>query len=251
MRILYHGATYKFVWDTKLLAFCYRTKYLFNSLSECPTRSSYHLSQALPISSSITPPLLSLPCKGTRTLLRTLTLFSPYSLKMFICLVQATAHTSILSLTCQPTWWWPVEDPGQGAWACWLTQSDTHTEHSTASKVLAVFTLSFQLSAGWPEPWGSFAKKPALQLHAALDAQCTMRNRFWMHSAEDQRAEWTKNREVRAGRWVLWVVGRRQIGMCSTQYFVNQSKGFDTISYSILLEKLAAHGFWTGALFTG
>lgn len=129
MRILYHGATYKFVWDTKLLAFCYRTKYLFNSLSECPTRSSYHLSQALPISSSITPPLLSLPCKGTRTLLRTLTLFSPYSLKMFICLVQATAHTSILSLTCQPTWWWPVEDPGQGAWAL-LAHTVWHTHRT-------------------------------------------------------------------------------------------------------------------------
>lgn len=84
---------------TKLLAFCYRTKYVFNSLSECPTNSSYHLSQALPISSSITHPLLSLPCKGTRTPLRTLTLFSPYSLKMFIWLVQATAHTSVPNMS--------------------------------------------------------------------------------------------------------------------------------------------------------
>lgn len=49
-----------------------------------------------------------------------------------------------------------------------------------------------------------------------------------------------KHRGVRAGRWVLWVVRGRQIGMGNgsvqhRQYFVNQSKGFDTIAHSILL----------------
>lgn len=86
------------------------------SLYECSTCSSYDLSPALPIFSSITPPPLSLSCKRTRTPFRTLALFSPYLLKMFTCLVQATTQTSILSLTCQPTWRWASEDPGQGAW---------------------------------------------------------------------------------------------------------------------------------------
>lgn len=94
--ILYHEITYKLVWMIhKITSLLLQNKILIQqSLSKCPTSSSY-LSQALPIPSSITPPPLFLPCKGTRTPFRALALLSPNSLKMFVCLVQATTLTSI------------------------------------------------------------------------------------------------------------------------------------------------------------
>lgn len=126
------------------------------SLSECPASFSYHLSQALSFSSSITPLPISLPCKETRTSFRKLALFSPYLLKMFICLVQATTHTSILSLTCQPTWRWALEDSGQGDWA--LLAHTVWDIHRTLYCEQSFDCLHLVLSAFCSMTWGWFAK---------------------------------------------------------------------------------------------
>lgn len=101
-----------------------------HSPSECPASSFCLPHQALSIFISIIPPPLALPCKGTRTLFRTLLHFSPCFLKMFISLVQTTMHSgtclSVSNVSAHVKVSLP--DPGQELELWWLTHFDFKTE---------------------------------------------------------------------------------------------------------------------------
>lgn len=121
---------------------------------------------------------------------------------MFIRLVQATAHsgTSLPVRNVLAHVKVSLGRPRTGELGpCWLTQPGAHTELLLRAKLWAGSTLSSQLSGGWPIYWGSFAKKPALQLYATLDAWCFMRTRVCLCSTEEQNelqgAEWQKSTE--------------------------------------------------------
>ena len=121
-----------FWWYTYFLPFKYVMKYLFNkvflNVQQAP---SIYPTKPYLSSPSITPPPLAFPCKGTRTPFRTLPHFSPYSLKMFICPVQATAHsgTSLPVPNVSAHMKVSLGRAGTGELGpCWLTQPEAHTE---------------------------------------------------------------------------------------------------------------------------
>lgn len=105
------------------------------SLYECPTSSSYHLSQALPISSSITPPPLSLLCKGTfhnsspffSLLVEDVYLSSPGYYTHKHPVPNMSAHMKV-----------SLGRPRTGSLRLLGTHNPRHTQNTTASKVLGV-----------------------------------------------------------------------------------------------------------------